>query len=251
MYNNHMRSQKGFAHLLLVLLIVVVAIVASLVGYKVISSRPQPQPTLTVNFVDLAKVDKISKFRSCQGHIVVPQDENESRRNMKHYVVLKPEFHRGNKVNIYSPFDGVIKSIRRQPSAELEGEIWLGNRNNEWAFSVQHIVVADGAEEGQKVKAGQVIGVVANRGIDVVYGVGAKETKSIEGYSSPYSALDSVFNHASEAFLADYATRKITPTDMVYSKDYRDKNPCKLEPNGPSQGQLNDHDHPEDWVSIN
>ena len=244
------KNQEGVAHVLLIALIVIVLAAVGFVGYKVMSSRPQPQPVLTTNFIELDKVDKISKFRSCQGHVVVSQDSGETTRNMKHYVVLKPEFEGGGKVSVYAPFDGVIKSLSGQRGPDLEGEIWLGNPNNDWDFSVQHIKVADNLKEGQKVSAGEELGTVANRGIDVVYGTMAHETKNVEGVELPYASLDSAFNHFDPKLVAEYQAHGINPADMSYSKEYRDQTPCKLEPNGPSKGQLNDHDHPEDWVTV-
>jgi hypothetical protein len=44
-----------------------------------------PPPLLVANFTNLDKIEKISRYRSCAGHVTVPQDERESKRNMKHY----------------------------------------------------------------------------------------------------------------------------------------------------------------------
>ena len=236
--------QKKLSVIRFILVATLVIAIIALVSNK---NQKDPQPIMTTNFIDLAKTEKISKYRSCQGHIVVPQDGSESRRNMKHYVLLKPEYHGGGKANIYSPIDGVIKSIGKRPEKGLEGEIWLGSDNNEWDVSIQHLVISEGLEEGQKVKAGQIIGMAADRGIDVVYGIGAGEVKTIEGYQSPYSALDSIFNHANETVLAEYAAKGAPIEDLIYSKEFRDQNPCELEGEG---GQLNDHDHPEDWTIL-
>ncbi|MBI5045322.1 MAG: hypothetical protein HZC02_05360 [Candidatus Levybacteria bacterium] len=236
--------QKGFVFMRYILVVILIAAVVVFVLFK---NHKGTQPVITANFIDLEKVEKISKFRSCQGHIVVPQDESETRRNMKHYVVLKPEFFGGGKAEIYSPIDGVIKSIGERPEKGLEGEIWLGNANNDWDISIQHLFILPNLTEGQKVKAGQKVGMAADKGIDVVYGIGAKEVKMIEGYQSPYSALDSIFNHASAAVLTEYEAKGVLLADLMYSKEFRDQNPCMLEGNG---SQLNDHDHPEDWAML-
>ncbi len=105
----------------------------------------------------------------------------------------------------------------------------------------------DSIKEGKKVKAGEIIGHVANNGIDVVYGVGAQTTKTIDGYQSPYLNLDSPFNHINESVLALYQAKGIEQADLIYSKEYRDQNPCKYRD---ERGGLNDIDHPEDWVKI-
>lgn len=221
-------------------------IVGGIVLWK-LPDQETGQPILTANFIDLAKVGKISKYRSCQGHTVVPQDESESARSMKHYVVLKPEYVGGNKVEVYSPISGIVKSTRAEPQKGLEGEIWLGNKGSNWDVSIQHLVILDSVKEGMKITAGEIIGHVANNGIDVVYGVGAHSVKTIDGYQSPYLNLDSPFSHINESVLALYQARGIEQEDLVYSKEYRDQNPCKYRD---ERGGLNDIDHPEDWVKI-
>src|SRR3990167_4012540 len=99
----------------IIAVVVVGIIVAGWVLLAVINvknNKTSPQPVLTANFIDLDKVEKISKYRSCQGHTVVPQESAESKRNMKHYIVLKPEFEGTGNVPVYSPLDGAVKSIR-------------------------------------------------------------------------------------------------------------------------------------------
>src|SRR3989339_1712707 len=75
----------------------------------------QPPPKLVANFVDINKVRQISKYRSCVGHTTVPQDERESRRSMKHYFEVKPEYVGTDAVKIYSPYEGYVSVIRSEP----------------------------------------------------------------------------------------------------------------------------------------
>lgn len=219
-----------------------------LVIYK--SSESSSPPQITTNFIDLNTVEKISKYRSCQGHIVIPQDESETMRNMKHYVVLKPQYYGGNKVAVYAPISGDV-SVRSETEKGLEGEVWLGQRGSDWQVSIQHLVISQDIRDKQKVTAGQTLGYVANRGIDIVYGIGAKTEKVIDGYASPYLALDSIFNHMADEVFDKYRARGIETRDsLVYSKDFRDQNPCKYR-EGSNEGGLNDAQHPEDWVMLN
>ena len=221
------------------------------------NNKTAPQPVLTANFIDLDKVDRISKYRSCQGHTVVPQESAESKRNMKHYIVLKPEFEGTGNVPVYSPLDGVVTSIRSEPDKGLEGEVWLGVKGNDWDFSIQHLNIDSNIKGKQKVKAGDILGYVANRGIDVVYGVGADSVKMIDGrYESPYQDLDSPFNHMSDELFGLYQNnlmandKVITKDEFIYTKEFRDANPCQYREND-NEGGLNDFAHPEDWVKIN
>lgn len=210
-------------------------------------------PVITANFMDLDKIDRISKFRSCQGHTVVPQDASETKRSMKHYVILKPEFWGGGKkVPVYAPFDGRVKGIRSEKEKGLEGEISFGTSGSRWEVSYLHLDVLDAVKERQKVKSGQIIGYASDKGVDVVYSMGGgMGVKNIDGYQSPYGALDSPFNHMSEDLLAQYQTKGVSQNDMVYTKEMRDANPCQYVENSVNEAQLNDFAHPEDWVKVN
>ena len=212
-------------------------------------SKPVEQPVLTVNFIDISKVDKISKFRSCQGHAVIPQDGSETKRNMKHYVVLKPEFIGTGKVPVYSPFDGIVQSLRSEPSKGLEGEIGLGVKGSEWGLSILHINILADIREGQKIKAGEILGYAVDKGVDVVYSAGGDGITTVDGWGSPYGALDSAFSHMSNGLLAVYQSRGLNEDDFIYTKEFRDQNPCRYIPGG-QNAQLNDFEHPEDWVFL-
>jgi len=205
-------------------------------------------PVLTKNFVDLDKVEKISKFRSCQGHTVVPVDGSESRRNMKHYFIIRPEYRGDNLVALYAPYDSRVAGIRSFPERGLEGEIWLDG-GNEWQFSIEHILILDTIKEDSQLRAGELMGYVPAKGFDVVYAVGAEVPKTIDGYTSPFAALDSIFSHMDDGLFQEFERYGVNSTqDFIYTKEYRDTNPCKYR--GDGQGGLNDFEHPEDWVIL-
>lgn len=215
-----------------------------------LKNKKSEPPLLTANFIDLDKVEKISKFRSCQGHTVVPQDGSESARNMKHYFVLKSEFFGGQKVGIFSPFDGFVQGTMSNPEKKLEGEIWIGQEGTPWSVSFEHINLARNFERGNEVRAGELVGYVADKGLDVVYAVGGDGVEIMNGYESPFTALDSVFNHMNEEVLAIYQKKGImVKEDIIYGREYRDQNPCKYR-EGSDEGGLNDLDHPEDWINL-
>jgi hypothetical protein len=207
-------------------------------------------PLITANFIDPAKVERISKFRSCQGHVVVPQDGSETKRNMKHYLMIQ-EAYQGKQVEVRAPYDSTV-SIRELSSQDLEGEISFRVRGSDWSMSILHLVVLDTMKNDQEVKAGDLVGHVPDKGVDLVYSAGGEGVKMIDGWESPYGALDSVFNHMSDVVFSGYQSDTIkTRQDMSYAKEFRDQNPCHLEnANGAQDAQLNDHDHPEDWVNF-
>lgn len=244
------KSEKNMKKSIIVIAAVIILVTGAVAVF--LKNRNTPPPVLTANFIDLDKVEKISKFRSCQGHTVVPQDESERARNMKHYVVLKPEYSGKGKVEIFSPLDGFIQGMRSNPKEGLEGEIWIGQEHTPWAVSFEHITLADGLQEKQKVKAGELIGFVPDKGVDVVYAIGGDGIKVTDGYSSPFGALDSVFSHMSAEIFGMYQAKGVGSADtLIYSREYRDQHPCRyLAGSQAKNGQLNDFDHPEDWIFL-
>lgn len=57
------------------------------------------------------------------GHVTVPQDNRESKRNMKHYYWVKPEYNKSETVEIYAPYDGYVSVLRNGPGLNLAVEI--------------------------------------------------------------------------------------------------------------------------------
>ncbi len=213
-------------------------------------------PQLTANFVDLDKVWKISKFRSCAGHTTIPQDGRELKRNMKHYITLHPEHRKENFVEVYSPYNGHIALI-------LKEEIWVapGTKSllnilpfNRWMFSVIHVKPRDGLSMGDKVSAGELIGYgtflqfpESDAAFDAVYGKMNIPPKKVDNWSSPYGDLDSPFNHLSAGALAEYEQKGVTRKNIILSAEERDKDPCVYRDGGPYFGHKIISD---DWVDL-
>ncbi len=245
-------------------LIVGGVLVFLVVGFLTLSmfARKAPPPQIVANFTELNKIEKISRYRSCAGHTTVPQDEREMRRNMKHYFWVKPEYLDGGTVNIYSPYDGFVASIREDLADGLEGEIWIVPDDafvvlppvGRWSFSVQHINISDGLKRGSRVSAGQLIGHAAvssnNRDtFDVIYAKGAFSPKRIDNWVGPFTDLDSVFNHMSEDVFAQYKGRGInSKEELIISKEERDQNQCIYADDGPYF--LNQEDR-NNWAVFN
>ena len=240
---------------------VLVVVLALVVIFSVKSNQNESPPELAVNFVNLDKIEKISKYRSCVGHVTVPQDERESKRSMKHYFEAKSEFSKNQTVEIYAPFDGYVTTLRSDPGEGLEGEIWIVPKRKlpmlppfgVWQFSVQHIDVRKDLKLGSEVKAGELIGYAAFSEsriptFDIVYGKMAfpPAPKRIDNWNSPFSDLDSIFNHMSDNVLAQYKQKGLSKEGVVLSKEERDQNPCTYKDNGPYfQG-----DSPDNWVTL-
>lgn len=231
------------------------------VVFSIKSNENVPPPVLVANFVNLDKIEKISKYRSCTGHLVIPQDGKELRSNMKHYFWVKKEFNKSGTVEIYAPYNGYVSALYNDQKENLEGEIWISPKKvfammppfGMWNFSVQHIDVREDLKLGSEVKAGELIGYAAlsdERGdsFDIVYGKLGMPPKNIDNWSSPYSDLDSVFNHMEENVFAQYKQKGIpSKEDLFISKEQRAQSPCKYNSSGPyftrQEGQ-------DDWSEI-
>lgn len=240
-------------------ILVLLLISAVLVSLKI--NENQPPPILVTDFVDFDKIARISKFRSCAGHVTVPQDERESKRSMKHYFEVKPEFNKNQTVGIYSPYDGFVTVLRSAPEEGLEGEIWIAPKRKLvmappfgiWQFSVQHIEVKKGLKMGSEVKAGELIGYAAFSGsriptFDIVYGKMASPSapKKIDNWNSPFSDLDSIFYHMSDEVLAQFQQKGINLENIIVSKEERDSNPCTYRDQGPYFAG----DSQDNWVKL-
>lgn len=239
--------------------LIVILIAAFFIALK--SNENTAPPKLVANFMDINKIRKISKYRSCTGHTVVPQDGREMKRNMKHYIEVFPELQKEEIVEIYSPYDGFISLIRADMADKLEGEIWIapGERMallpiNLWMFSFEHVMPRKGLKVGDRVKAGELIGYAsflvverADPTFDVIYGTMGLPMKTLDNWNSPFGNLDSIFNHMSDEVLAQYQKKGITKENIIFSKEERDKNPCQYDKDGP---YFNNSDDTSNWVEL-
>lgn len=202
-----------------------------------------PPPQIVANFIDLNKVRQITKFRSCSGHTTVPQDGREMKRNMKHYVILYPQYHQENVVEIYAPYDGYIALLFGKEEIWIapERKSWLNLLPiNQWMFSLTHVKPREGLKMGDKVKAGEVVGYgtfsVSEPGspsFDAVYGTMSIPPKKVDNWPSPFGDLDSIFNHMSPEVLDQYKRKGVTQENVIISEQARDNDPCVYRDGGP------------------
>lgn len=213
--------------------------------------------------MDINKIRQISKYRSCAGHTVVPQDGREMKRNMKHYIEVYPELRKEEKVELFAPYDGYISVIRADMADKLEGELWIAPDRgilsflppfNLWSISFEHMQPRKDLRIGSKVKAGEVVGYASflveertDPTFDVIYGTLGIPMKTLDNWNSPFGNLDSIFNHMSDEVLAQYQKRGITKENIIISKEERDQNPCVYRNEGP---YFSKHDDPANWIEL-
>lgn len=106
-----------------------------------------------VNYIELDKIYRISKFRSSAGHDY--SDAFEHCRSMKHYFEPKPDVDWAS-VKIYSPVKGVITRVEQEwagTKLEIVSEEYPAFR-----FTIFHISTVKQFNIGNKVEAGDNLG---------------------------------------------------------------------------------------------
>ncbi|MCX6425745.1 MAG: hypothetical protein NTV47_03190 [Actinobacteria bacterium] len=197
---------------------------------------------IVANPVDLEHVVRLSKFRSCVGHDYSPgvlaktganDTSIESKRSMKHYVIIDVPASPSRTVKGYAPFDGKVSLNTADGNM---GIAVLITSPNGWIFEFMHVqaLVADGAS----VKAGDLVaaapadnaaaaGAAKNAGNTPT---GANTTNVFDmalysAYMKP-SIFDSPFMHFAPNIAALWSAKGFTAATTMISKDARDGSPC-------------------------
>jgi len=216
---------------------------------------------LVANPIDLQHVVRLSKFRSCVGHDYSPGilegksgsvGSLESKRSMKHYVIIDVPVTPARSVNGYAPFDGVIKYDTNNSTMGIGVSVVSSNG---WVFEFMHVdpLVADGAQ----VKAGAAI--IAAPANNAAAAAAAKNSSGTPTGGSTtnvfdmalYTAaskpvvLESPFQHFAANVASLWAAKGFTSATAIISKDSRDAAPCTVDGswNGNFVGQAPESDY--------
>ena len=206
---------------------------------------------ITKNFIDLNQVQRITKYRSCNGHQTVDQYSDEPVSNMQHYIPTLASID-PDKIGIYAPFDGYI--LGNGPNTLADEGVTMVSKSgipwwpfNQWRFAMNHTHVLPQFQDPpiHFVKAGTLVGYVNAldrysqrlKGTQVRMGVTAIPPMFKNGNTEPYKKLDSVFNYMTDDVFAQY--QEAIPglkgrEDMIVTKDYRLSHPCKFKQGGPN-----------------
>jgi hypothetical protein len=157
---------------------------------------------VTVDYIELDRIDRISKFRSGIGHDY--SDSYESCRSMKHYFVPK-----SYPVKIFSPVRGTIGFLTQEWAGTQVG-IRAGNRT----FIIFHVNVFPSLQVGDSVTAGQQVG--THIGSQTMSDIAVREGNRLVSYFRVMT--DSVFQA--------YRNRGVSSRDdLIISKAARDADP--------------------------
>ncbi|MGI0141675.1 MAG: alpha/beta hydrolase fold domain-containing protein [Candidatus Micrarchaeales archaeon] len=206
------------------------------------TSTPQtqnPAYIVVADPVNISQVSQISKFRSCEGHDYSGYDVQgfqETQRSMKHYFTPKPQFAGStSQIQEFAPFNGTIESIVNEQTP-VGKQVWIGYTSTGpqggypplgvWNAVFFHLNPLPGITAGSHVTAGQLIGYANQTAPIQEFDIAFEEYNGSNGIY--HQVLDSIFNHMSPQVLSQFAAHGINQSDMIYSKAYRDANPCNF-----------------------
>ena len=172
------------------------------------------------NYLDLNKIDKISKFRSGMGHDY--SDDFESCRSMKHY--FNPNVEDYSLIEIFSPIDGIVVSMIESNGIRINIK---SSEYPEYQFIIFHIDPVLDLEVGNAVSAGEKIGNHINN--STISDIAVRRHVLHEGIFK--NQLLSFFEvMTDEHFNANYlGTEIISRSDLIISLTERDANPLNCE----------------------
>jgi len=187
-----------------------------------------------MDYIELAKIQRISKFRSSEGHDY--WDDFESCRSMKHYFAPKDTVD-WSSVKIFSPVNGIIFRMDQE---------WAGTQVRiksdaypAFYFIIFHINLSNPLATGDKVTAGQQLGthIGSQTMSDIAVGINTPNGWKLVSYFDIIA--DSVFQRYHARGLGSRA-------DAIISKQARDADTLKC--NGDAflnSGTI------DNWVTLN
>ena len=185
-------------------------------------SKNTPPKFVKHNFIELDKIEKISKFRSGYGHDY-SLGTGEKCRSMKHYFWPKggepgkPHDISWMSVKYYSPVDGTINNVVYEQN-EYGQEAQFSIKSKEYpsfSFKFFHVKLLNSLKDGSDVSAGQYIGTI---GEENSHGEIAVEVTTTTG-----RGLISFFDVMNESLFSSYKKHGVSYTkDLIISKEERD-----------------------------
>lgn len=221
--------------LFILLVLVVLGVVAWQRGLLSPASADHPTQFVQHDFVDIAKIGSISKFRSGIGHDF--SNGGETCRSMKHYYTpaftsadmqqlsnqpkkqgkqLPPAPTPDTAVAIYAPVDGRIADIKSEHFPVGEQIFITPDKAKGYSIRLFHVYPVDGIKKGSHVTAGQHIGNISRLSETDI----SVQAGQINGrYISYFDVMpDSIFASYKELGIKDRS-------ELIFSKEYRDANP--------------------------
>ena len=197
-----------------------------------------PPRVLDANYIDLSKIERISRFRSTVGHSFV-DGSGETCRSMKHYYQPHYPGLDWTTVDIYAPASGTILTVT--PDGAFGKKILLRPRDlPAMHVEIFHINLDPGIVRDGWLNAGDHIGKHAsnNTSSDIAVSFGGREDGTLLSY----------FETMTDAVFAEYQARGVSSrAAAIITKAERDADPIPCA----SEGQFIVHGKLPDWVVLN
>lgn len=195
-----------------------------------------PPRVLSANYIDLSKIERISRFRSTVGHSYT--DGSETCRSMKHYYQPKLTLD-WTDVAIYTPTAGSIAGIA--PDGSFGSRVRILPRDQP-ILDVQifHVALNPSIVSGTWVEAGQHIGWHSspNTMSDIAMSIGPKEGGTLISY----------FDAMTDAVFAQYQARGVPSRQAaIITEAERDADPVPCV----GESQFTVHGTLPDWLTLN
>ena len=191
-------------------------------GYD-IETRGIPR-FVRVNYIELDRIARISKFRSAYGHDY--SDDFEHSRSMKHYFEPKGDGSDWSTIPIYAPVAGTVWRMFEEWAGT---QVWISAQEYpDFSVAIFHLKLKDSLEIGQPVSRGQLLGnhIGGQTMSDIAVSV-----NTTKGWK-----LISYFDVMTDSLFGSYQARGVSSRDqLIISKQARDTD---------SLGLL------EDWVLL-
>ena len=167
---------------------------------------------ISVSYIDLSKIARISRFRSGEGHDY--SDDSENCRSMKHYFEPNDTVD-WSAVDIFSPIDATVTTIRDESPRGLQVEL-LSTSHPNIVVTIFHVKLDVAPATGMHYTAGQHIG--KHVGSITMSDIAVRT-------NSPYR-LHSLFEFLSDTLFAQFIARGVPTRDtMIIPEAARDADP--------------------------
>ncbi len=170
------------------------------------------------NYIELSKIQTISRFRSGIGHDY--SDDFESCRSMKHYFIPKSNVDRAS-IQIFSPVGGTVFQMQPEQSPNSGIQIWI--KSSEYPafyFVIFHVNPLAGVSPGAAVTAGQNLGTHINSDV-VLYSDIAVRVDTPAGLK-----LVSYFDVMTDPLFSAYQSRGVSNRGaFIITREARDADP--------------------------
>ncbi len=197
-----------------------------------------PPRVLNANYIDLSRIQRISRFRSTVGHSYTNDTGDETCRSMKHYYQPRLPTADWTTVDIYAPASGTIRGIRVDG-----GGYQISMRPRDLpalTILLFHVNPNPGLVRGTWVEAGAHIGRHASSTTmsDIAVIIGNKEG----------GTLLSHFETMTEAVFGEYQARGVPSREAaIITRAERDADPVPCV----GEQQFTVHGTLPDWLDLN